>query len=104
MQSTIALSSGESEYYALLRSSAHAFGIKAILNDWRNGVTYEIPVRCDSSAARGMSTRQGFEQTRHADVRFLRLQQAVHEGRLTVFSIPDGRGHVRHIHEVSIHS
>ena len=59
-----------------------------MLNDWRNGVTYEIPVRCDSSAARGMSARQGSEQTRHVDVRSLRLQQAVHEGRLTVFSIP----------------
>ena len=74
-----------------------------MLNDWRNGVTYEIPVRCDSSAARGMSARQGLEQSRHVDVRFLRLQQAVHEGRLTV-QYPDEREHVRHIHEVPIHS
>ena len=36
------LSSGESEYYALHRSSAHATGIKAMLNDWRFGVECEI--------------------------------------------------------------
>ena len=38
VQSTIALSSGESENFALLRSSAHALGIKAMLNDWHHGV------------------------------------------------------------------
>ena len=32
VQRTTALSSDESEYYALLRSSAHALGIKAMLN------------------------------------------------------------------------
>ena len=37
VQSTIALSSGEPEYHALLRSSAHALGINAMLNDWHYG-------------------------------------------------------------------
>ena len=59
MQCTIALSSGETEYYALLRSSAKALGIKAMLNDLRYGVECEIRMRCDSSAARGTSARQG---------------------------------------------
>ena len=48
VQSTTALSSGESERYALLRSSAHALGIRAMLNDWRYGVECEIRMRCDS--------------------------------------------------------
>ena len=36
VQNTIVLSSGESEYCALLRSSADALGIKAMLNDWHH--------------------------------------------------------------------
>ena len=51
VQSTTALSSGESEYHALLRSSAHAF------------VRY-------SSAATTISARQGLDKTRHVDVTF----------------------------------
>ena len=82
VQSTIALSNGESEHNALLRSSAHAFVIKAMLNDWHYEVKCEIHMRCDSSAARGMSARQGLGTTRHVDVRFLWLQQAVQEGRV----------------------
>ena len=88
VQSTIALSSGESEYYALLRSSAHALGIKAMLNGWHYGVECEIHRRCVGSAARGMSARRGLGKTRHVDVRFLWLQQAVQEGRLKVLSLP----------------
>ena len=58
MQRTTALSSDESDYHALLKSSVHALGIKALLNDWHYGVKCEIHMRCDSSAARGMSARQ----------------------------------------------
>ena len=86
VQRTIARSSGESE--CLLRSPAHALGIKAVLNDWRYGVECEIRTRCDTSAARGMSVREGLEKTRHVDVRFLWLQQAVQEGHLKVLSVP----------------
>lgn len=88
VQSTVSLSSGESEYYALLRASAHALGIKAMLSDWNYGVECEIHMRCDSSAARGISARQGLGKVRHIDVRFLWLQQAVQEGRLKVLSVP----------------
>ena len=88
VQSTIALSSGESEYYALLRASAHALGIKAILNDWAYAVGVEIVMKCDSSAARGIAARQGLGRMRHLDVRFLRLQQAVQEGKLRVLPVP----------------
>ena len=87
MQSTTALSSGGSERHTLLGSSAHALGIKAMLNDWFYDVKCEVLMRCDSSAARGMSARQGFGKTRHVDVRFLLLQQAVQEGRLKVLSV-----------------
>ena len=84
LQCTMTLSSGESECYALLRSSAHAVGIKAMLNDWHYGMNCEMHMRCESSAKRGMSAGQGLG-TR--DVRFL-WQQAVQEGRVKVLSVP----------------
>ena len=56
VQSTVALSSGESEHYALLRSSVHALGIKAMLNDWRYGVECEIRIRCVCSSRTGDSS------------------------------------------------
>ena len=59
-----------------------------MLNDWCCGVECEIRVRCDSSAARSMSARQGLRKTRHLDVRFLWLQQAVQEGRFEVLGVP----------------
>ena len=43
---------------------------------------------CDSSAARGISARQGLGKTRHVDLRFLWLQQAAQEGRRKVLSVP----------------
>ena len=88
MQSTIALSSGESEYYALLRAAAHSLGVRAMLQDWLYGVGLDISTRCDSSAARGIASRQGLGKMRHVDVRFLWLQQAVKEGKLRVLSVP----------------
>ena len=68
VQSTSALSGGESGYFALLRSCAHALGIKAMLSDRCCGVYCEIHMRCDSSTARGMSVRQGLVKTRRVDV------------------------------------
>ena len=88
VQTTIALSSGESEYYALLRASSHALGIKALLGDWCYAINVEIVMKCDSSAARGIAARQGHGRMRHVDVRFLWLQQAVREGRLRVAAVP----------------
>ena len=63
VQSTIALNSGESEYKALLRSSTHAFGTKAMLNDWRYGVKCEIHMCCDSSAARACLLNKDWEHS-----------------------------------------
>ena len=43
-------------------------------------------MRCEGSDARSMS-RQGLVKTRHVDVRFLWLHQAVQEGRVKVLSV-----------------
>ena len=45
VQSTTALSSGESECNVLVRSSAHALGTKAMLNDCHYGLPCESRMR-----------------------------------------------------------
>ena len=65
-QKVIALSSGEAEYYGLVRGTAEAMGTKSILTDM--GVTVSIRAFEDSVAARGIATRTGLGKVRHMEV------------------------------------
>jgi hypothetical protein len=67
LQSTIALSSGESEYYGLVKGGAVGLGLQSLLQDWRLEV--EIEVLSDSSAARGHVKRRGLGKMRHIQTR-----------------------------------
>ena len=75
LQSTIALSSGESEYYAAVKAAALGLSLKALLADW--GIEISITVLSDSSAARGAASRRGLGKLRHVQTRFLWLQERV---------------------------
>ena len=75
LQSTIALSSGESEYYAAVKAAALGLSLKALLADW--GIEVSITVLSDSSAARGAASRRGLGKLRHVQTRFLWLQERV---------------------------
>ena len=76
VQSTIALSSGESEYYAMLRAASHSLGVRSMLEDWSYGMELKIVIKCGSSAARGIAARQGLGKLRHVDVRYVLLAAA----------------------------
>eukprot|EP00971_Amphidinium_carterae_P322459 6408693-Amphidinium_carterae.1 len=65
VQTTVALSSGENEYYALLRASSHLLG--SMLSDW--GYSPRRVILCDPSAACGISAGQRFSKMRHVGVR-----------------------------------
>ena len=86
IQSTIALSSGESEYYALVRAGAIGLSLVALLADWNYPVS--LRVSSDSSAAKGTASRLGLGKLRHVDTRYLWLQERVHCGHLQVQKIP----------------
>ena len=85
MQSTIGLSSGESEWYGLVKGSAAGLGFQSLLRDW--GVNLELEVASDSSAARGCAERHGLGQMRHVQTRYLWVQERVAEGHLKVVPI-----------------
>jgi len=76
-QAVIALSSGESEYYALVKAGSQSIGVKAIAHDM--GIRLDGPtiLKSDASAAIGIGNRVGSGKVRHIEVTQLWLQDKV---------------------------
>ena len=74
-QATLALSSGEAEYYGVVRSTASGLGQQALYRD----VGFELPLRVwtDISSAIGICGRQGLGKLRHLECHTLWVQQRV---------------------------
>ena len=74
-QAVVALSSGEAEYYGMVKGASQGMGLKAIAVDL--GVTYEGPIQinADASAAIGMASRLGLGKVRHIEVTQLWIQE-----------------------------
>ena len=85
LQSTIALSSGESEYYALVKAAQIGLGVRALLEDF--GIQLNLNIHSDSSAARGHVGRLGLGKMRHIQTRFLWVQERIREGHFGVVCI-----------------
>ena len=62
-QSVPALSSGEAEYYALVKAAAEALGIQALAKDL--GLEMNIRFWADSTAAKAIVVRIGLGKVRH---------------------------------------
>ena len=81
-QSSVTLSSGEAEFHGLVKGAAASLGQQALYADL--GVTVPIRLWTDSSAAIGITSRQGLGKLRHVDTKTLWLQQAARTGRVEV--------------------
>ena len=79
-QSSVSLSSGEAEFYGVVRGAGMGLGYQSLLKD----LGHDLPVRVwtDSSASIGICTRQGLGKLRHIDTHTLWVQQAVRSGRV----------------------
>ena len=86
MQTTIALSSGESEFYALVKGFATVLGMQSLLADW--DLHFGAQVASDSSAARGHVQRRGLGKARHIQTRYLWIQERVGEGHVKIVAVP----------------
>lgn len=84
-QGVIALSSGEAEYYSLVKGCTIGIGMKGIMSDF--GIDTKVGLRTDASAAIGIASRRGFGKVRHIEVNQLWLQQKIAEGTVTVKKI-----------------
>ena len=72
-QASIALSSGEAEYYGVVHGTGIALGMQALYGDI--GLSLPIRVWTDSSAAIGIGGRQGLGKLRHLECHSLWVQQ-----------------------------
>ena len=84
-QSSIALSSGEAEYTALVKAVAEGLGVQALAADL--GWTLSLVVHVDSAAAKSIASRSGVGKIRHLETKALWVQEAVKGGRFVLAKV-----------------
>ena len=115
-QSVIALSSGEAEYYALVKAGSQLLGMQALLIDL--GIEQreiKLKILTDATAAQGIAARRGLGAVRHIETNQLWLQQKVRDKTIHVekvagkVNIADattkhvgGEDHKMHIENVNV--
>ena len=72
-QATMALSSAESELYAMIKTSSEVLGILSIMKDL--GMKLQGEILGDASACLGVIQRQGLGKLRHIDTNYLWIQE-----------------------------
>ena len=89
-QATVALSSAESEFYAIGTATTEALILKNFLQESLGNRKINIKVGTDDSASgKSMATRIGVSRrAKHIDLRFMFIQQLVHAGAVTLLKIP----------------
>ena len=86
-QKSIALSSGEAEYYALVKGGSIGMGVCSMLSDFGIKVDERMYISTDSSAAKGICSRRGLGKVRHIDIHMLWLQERVQKGDIVIKKI-----------------
>ena len=84
-QDVIALSSGEAEYYGLVRCAAQGFGVIALLIDM--GIERKLKLKTDASVAKSIAWRRGLGKLRHISTQSLWVQQRVRDGSIELRKI-----------------
>ena len=84
-QGSIALSSGEAEYYAAVKGACEGLGVVSLLKDM--GQEARLTVHIDSTSGKAIASRTGVGKVRHMDTRYLWLQEVKRSGKLIVKKI-----------------
>ena len=79
-QAIIALSSGEAEYYGVVKATSTGLGCKSLMADL--GQNTQLTVHTDAEAAKGIASRMGLGKTRHIQVHYLWVQERIRNGDL----------------------
>ena len=85
-QSSVALSSGEAELNAMLKTECEGLGLKYLLEEI--GVTLGLHIRGDSAASHGTLHRLESGRIKHLHTRQLWLQGHVYSGEISIEKIP----------------
>jgi len=81
-QPSVTLSSGEAEFYGLVKASGAGLGHQSLLKDL--GLSMPLCVWTDSTAALGIATRSGLGKLRHLETHTLWVQDKVRTGAFAV--------------------
>ena len=79
-QPSISLSSGEAEYYGVVKAAGIALGQQSLMQDL--GMNVAVRVWTDSSAAMGICGRSGLGKLRHVQTHTLWVQERVKSGAI----------------------
>ena len=85
-QTTVSLSSGESELHGICHGAAQGPGLQSIARDL--GFHYKLRVHSDATAAIGIARRRCMGRIRHLDCSDLWIQEKVRNGVLELHKVP----------------
>ena len=89
-QPTVSLSSGEAEFFGIVRAAGAALGQQSLFADL--GRALEVRVWTDSSAAMGIYSRQGLGELRDIDTQALWIQEKVRTKQIILKKVRGERG------------
>merc|ERR1712143_22283 len=78
-------SSGEAEYDGIVKGASIALGLKSVMQDF--GVSLDVTILTDASAAKGIASRRGLGKVRHIEVNQLWVQEKVSNGEITIIKV-----------------
>ena len=81
-QASVTLSSGEAEFYGLVKAAGAGLGHQSLMDDL--GVHLPVRVWTDSSAALGIASRSGLGKLRHLETHTLWVQEKVRTGAISL--------------------
>ena len=84
-QGITATSSGEAEYYGIVKAASIGLGIKSMTKDL--SVSMDLEILTDASVAKSMASRRGFATIRHMDTHYLWVQERVQKGDILVSKV-----------------
>ena len=84
-QNVIALSTGEAEFYAIVRGASLGLGMKSLLEDL--GETARVKVLTDATTGKSLASRRGLGKVRHIEVSELWSQQKVQDNKIELTKI-----------------
>ena len=84
-QPTVTLSSGEAEFYGVVKASGAALGQQSLLRDL--GVDLPVRVWTDSSAALGICSRSGLGKLQHLETHTLWVQEKIRMGDFILMKV-----------------
>ena len=87
-QKIVALSTGEAEYYGMVKGATMGIGVKSLMGDMgivRNKIN--LKVHTDSSTAKSIANRKGTGKVRHIEVCQLWVHQEVANQRMEIVKV-----------------